>query len=204
MSESNPNSRLETFCDGVFAIALTLLIIDIKIPSDKEIHGTQDFWKVLYEMLPSVCAFLLSFFVILITWVNHHQTMLLVHKTSTSFIYANALLLLTVVFIPFPTALIGEYIFTNHPSPALILYNVTLALGAISWVLISVSALKNNLAKSEHAKKMLRQNKFFGFFACALYLVCAFISIWFPLTIAAVTVIIWLFWFVYGISLKHE
>ena len=67
MSEANPNSRLEAFCDGVFAIALTLLIIDIKIPSTKEINTTTEFWSVLKHIAPSVLAFLLSFIIILIT-----------------------------------------------------------------------------------------------------------------------------------------
>jgi len=54
MSEPNPNSRLEAFCDGVFAIALTLLIIDIKIPSTTEINNTADFWHALGHVAPSV------------------------------------------------------------------------------------------------------------------------------------------------------
>src|SRR6266496_6834899 len=52
MSESNPNSRLEAFCDGVFAIAMTLLIIDIKIPSTKEINNTAEFWRALKDPAP--------------------------------------------------------------------------------------------------------------------------------------------------------
>jgi uncharacterized membrane protein len=70
MTETSPNSRLEAFCDGVFAIALTLLIIDIKIPSTAVIHDTTDFWLALKHIAPSICAFLLSFTIILITWVN--------------------------------------------------------------------------------------------------------------------------------------
>jgi len=104
----NPNARLEAFCDGVFAIALTLLIIDIGIPATIEINNTAEFWTALKNILPSIFAFLLSFIVIFITWVNHHASLKLVARTSPSFIYANGLLLLTVVFIPFPTALLGE------------------------------------------------------------------------------------------------
>ena len=72
MSETNPNSRLEAFCDGVFAIALTLLIIDIKILPTIEINSNADFWLALKHIVPSVLAFVLSFTIILITWVNHH------------------------------------------------------------------------------------------------------------------------------------
>ena len=74
MAESNTNSRLEAFCDGVFAIALTLLIIDIKIPSRENIYTTNDLWLSLTHLLPSIFAFLLSFIIVFITWVNHHLT----------------------------------------------------------------------------------------------------------------------------------
>src|SRR5215831_707694 len=102
----NHNSRLEAFCDGVFAIALTLLIIEIKIPAPEHINTTGDLWLALKHLLPSVYAFVLSFCIILITWVNHHAALRLVNKSSYPFIYANGFLLLTVVFMPFPTALL--------------------------------------------------------------------------------------------------
>ena len=102
MNEPNPNLRLEAFCDGVFAIALTLLIIDIKIPPGLEITKTGEFWSALYQFLPSELAFILSFIIILITWVNHHATLKLVNRSSSAFTYSNGFLLLTVVFLPFP------------------------------------------------------------------------------------------------------
>src|SRR6187549_113039 len=114
MSEPNPNSRLEAFCDGVFAIALTLLIIDIRIPSATKINNTADFWQALEHAAPSIFAFVLSFTIIFITWVNHHNALKLGNKSSARFIYANGFLLLGVVFMPFPTSLLGEYILTDH------------------------------------------------------------------------------------------
>jgi len=70
MSETTPSSRLEAFCDGVFAIAITLLIIDIKIPSTEKIDSTAHFVQALKRVTPSIFAFVLSFIIILITWVN--------------------------------------------------------------------------------------------------------------------------------------
>ena len=67
MTTSNPNARLETFCDGVFAIALTLLIIEIKIPHAINIKSTEQLWHTLQHLLPSIFAFVLSFIIILIT-----------------------------------------------------------------------------------------------------------------------------------------
>jgi uncharacterized membrane protein len=204
MAESNPNSRLEAFCDGVFAIALTLLIIDIKIPSTEKINNTADFWLALKHIAPSMLAFVLSFTIILITWVNHHSALKLTNKSSASFIYANGFLLLTVVFIPFPTSLMGEYILTDHAAPAVILYNSTLALQAVGWILLTGSAFKDQLGKNEKSISAIRENGKFGYFAFALYSLCAIIAIWFPLAVAIITTITWIFWLIWGIRIKHE
>ena len=204
MSDTNPNSRLEAFCDGVFAIALTLLIIDIKIPATTEINSTVDFWIALQHIAPSVFAFVLSFFIILITWVNHHAGLKLVNKSSPSFIYANGFLLLTVVFLPFPTSLLGEYLLTDHAAPAVILYNSTLALQSIGWILLNRAALKDKLYKSEKAELAIRESRKYGYFALVLYSLFAIAAIWFPLTIAVITILTWVFWLVWGINLKHE
>jgi uncharacterized membrane protein len=80
------NARLETFCDGVFAIALTLLIIDVKLPATAQVETSADLWRALEHLLPTVFAFLLSFVIILITWVNHHGAFKLVYKSSPRFI----------------------------------------------------------------------------------------------------------------------
>jgi len=204
MAETNPNTRLEAFCDGVFAIAITLLIIDIKIPSTAEINSAADLWKALSHIAPSIFAFILSFTIILITWVNHHNALKLGNKSSNSFIYANGFLLFTVVFIPFPTSLVGEYILTDHAAPAVILYESTMALQAVGWILIVKAALKDHLGKSEKAILQIRRNGKFGYFAFILYTFCAVLAIWFPLAIAIITTITWIFWLINGINMKHE
>src|SRR5262245_19752501 len=145
MAEAQPNSRLETFCDGVFAIALTLLIIDIKIPAADAIGTTRELWLALRHLVPAILAFVLSFAIILITWVNHHAAFRLVNKSSAVFIYANGFLLLTVVLMPFPTALVGEYLLTDHVAPAVVIYNAVTAVQAVGWILVSGAALRDRL-----------------------------------------------------------
>src|SRR5262249_22437772 len=118
MPDTHPNTRLEAFCDAVFAIALTLLIIDIKVPGSEGIGTTRELWLALTHLAPSIFAFVLSFVIILIAWVNHHSLFRLLNKSSGPFVYANGFLLLTVVFMPFPTGLISEYLLTDHVAPA--------------------------------------------------------------------------------------
>lgn len=204
MADENKNSRLETFCDGVFAIALTLLVIDIKIPSSVTINNTSELWLAIQHTVPSISAFLLSFIIIFITWVNHHAALKLVDKSSASFNYANGFLMLTVVFMPFPTSLLGEYILTDHAAPAVVLYNSVLVLQSVGWIFLAHSSLKNKLGKNEKSNEMTRQNKKYGYFAFFLYTLCAILAFWFPLAIAIITTLTWLFWLVWGIKLKHE
>ncbi len=202
MTETNPNSRLEAFCDGVFAIAITLLIIEVKLPSTAIISNTADFWLALLHMGPSIFAFVLSFGIILITWVNHHNSLKLVNKSSASFIYANGFLLLAVVFIPFPTALLGEYLLTDHSAPAVVLYVSTMSLQALGWILLMSAALKNRLCRDEQSIMRIRDSNRYGYFAFIIYSLCAVIAFWFPLTIAIVTTLIWVFWLIWGIMVK--
>ena len=204
MTEANPNARLETFCDGVFAIALTLLIIDIKIPAAAEITSTRALWTALQHTLPSILAFVLSFAIILITWVNHHNAMKLAGKSSPAFIYANGLLLLSVVLIPFPTALIGDYILTAHAAPAVIIYNVVLILQALSWALICTTGLNGNLAKSDEAVRQIRKNRTYAYYSILGYSVFSLLAVWFPVPVVTITLLLWIFWLVNGLNIKHH
>lgn len=203
MAEANANSRLEAFSDGVFAIALTLLIIDVKLPATESTGSTAELWRALQHLAPSVFAFVLSFSIILITWVNHHAALKLVTKSSASFIYANGFLLLTVVFIPFPTSLLGEFLLTDHAAPAVVLYDAVLAAQAIGWILLSRTALKNQLTKDDTSTSTMSGNNRNAYFAFAFYSLLSIVALWFPLAIAIVTTMSWIFWLMLGVRMKH-
>jgi uncharacterized membrane protein len=199
MSEKIPNARLEVFCDGVFAIALTLLIIDLKAPSSSAITSTPALWHALQGVLPSIFAFLLSFAIIFITWMNHHSIFHSINKSSGAFIYSNAFLLLTVVFIPFPTALLGAYLLTDHAGPAVVVYNAVIALQAIGWVLFCGAALRDRLTRDEAATATLRKGYRNAWLSVFLYSTLAAVAVWFPQPVAAVTTLTWIFWLVFGL-----
>ena len=203
MAEAHANARLEAFCDGVFAIALTLLIIDIKIPSTDRIGSTPELWRALQHLAPSVFAFLLSFGIILICWVNHHGALKMVTRSTGSFIFANGFLLLTVVFIPFPTSLLGDFLWTDHAAPAVVLYDAVLAAQGIGWILVSGSALKNDLTRDESGTLTIRENNRNAYGALVLYSLLAIAAFWFPIASAIVTTATMIFWLILGIRLKH-
>ena len=202
MADTNPNARFETFCDGVFAIALTLLVIEIKVPNPETIGSTRDLWLALEHLGPLFFAFLLSFAIILITWVNHHRFFKLVGRSSSAFLYANGFLLLTVVFMPFPTALAGEYLMTDHAAPAVVIYNSVTAVQAIGWILVSGAVLRQRLAKDEKSFGLVRDAHRNGYVAFGVYALLALLALWFPLTIAVLTTVLWTYWLAF--SLRAE
>ena len=97
-------SRLEAFSDGVFAVAITLLVIEIAVPTG------EDLWHQLKDEWPSFASFFVSFWVIGIIWVNHHGVLDHLKRADRGVLYLNLLLLMTVVFIPFSTALLAEHL----------------------------------------------------------------------------------------------
>jgi uncharacterized membrane protein len=97
-------NRLEAFSDGVFAIAITLLVLELNVPTGDHL------WHDLKGEWPSFAAFFVSFWVIGIIWVNHHGVMDHLARADRGVLYLNLLLLFTVVFIPFPTALLAEHL----------------------------------------------------------------------------------------------
>ena len=204
MTETSPDARLEAFSDGVFSVALTLLITGIAIPATAEINNNADFWRALEQILPSFFAFLLSFGIVLITWVNHHSALKLIYRTSLPFAYANGLLLLGVVFIPFPTSLLGEHLFTDHSSPAVVLYSGVCSLQGIGWFFLTRTALNPSdlLTRDEQSTLAMRNNHRYSYFAIALYTACGIAALWLPQAIAIVITLIWLFWLLWPVAWK--
>ena len=121
-------NRVEAFSDGVFAIALTLLILEIHLPHS--LANNHDLYRALLNLWPSFVAFLFSFFVVLVMWYTHHDLLRLVRGVDKNFIFANGLLLLAVTFVPFPTAVLAEYL----PTPAC---NAATAFYCGSYILVS-------------------------------------------------------------------
>lgn len=122
-------SRLEAFSDGVFAIAGTLLVLELRVPED-----TTDLVGALLRLWPAYAAYLVSFLTIGILWVNHHTLLEHCTRVDRRFLYLNLLLLITVGIVPFPTALVGQYILSEHgATAALVVYGLGAVLIAVAF-----------------------------------------------------------------------
>jgi uncharacterized membrane protein len=122
-------SRVEAFSDGVFAIAITLLVLTIARPTDYRNLGHD-----LAHRWPSLAAFIVSFAVIGIMWLNHHSLFVNFHRIDRPLVYLNMLLLMTITFLPYPTGVLGEALARGDGTrTAAIVYAVTMAVNAYVW-----------------------------------------------------------------------
>ena len=127
--------RIETFSDGVFAIAITLLIIEIHPP---HAEGGAGLLGPLLELWPSYLGYAISFLVIGIVWANHHNRFRLIARSDHVFLFLNVLFLMCVAFIPFPTALLAEYLQGSEAqrTAAVAVYAGTLTVTAVFFTLL--------------------------------------------------------------------
>ena len=106
--------RLEAFSDGVFAIAITLLVLEIRLPPSDQLSDPTRLVAALGDLWPSYLGYALSFVTVGIMWANHHNLFRYVATVDHGLLLANLLLLLGVGFVPFPTALLAATL--GHPS----------------------------------------------------------------------------------------
>jgi uncharacterized membrane protein len=139
--ELTPSGRLEAFSDGVFAIAITLLVLDLAVPARDQLRRG-GLGAALAHQWPSYFAYLVSFLVIGIIWVNHHTMFSKVKLIDRPVLFANLALLLVVSVIPFPTRLLAEYLTagSNAHTAAAVYSCAMLAMGqAYSMLWIAVT-----------------------------------------------------------------
>lgn len=135
-------SRLEAFSDGVFAIVVTLLVLEIKVPQLPHAHTSAELWSAVLALGPKIGTWALSFAFATIYWVNHHQFLAVVAKVDRTILFLNAFFLLTLSFLPFPTALLGEY---PREVPAVVVFGVSMAVIAAAFLLLRGTAARRGL-----------------------------------------------------------
>jgi len=125
---SDPLGRIANLSDGIFAVALTLLVLDLRTPVLT--HPTdRDLFAALVDASPAVATFVLSFVVVGAYWLSHHRLFNLIKRYDRGLVYVNFALLLTICFIPYPTSVIGQY---GQLSSAAIFYAASLAMSSLA------------------------------------------------------------------------
>lgn len=130
-------NRLEAFSDGVFAIAITLLVLEIKVPSTEEALAVGGVYHALATRWPSYVGYVISFGTLGIMWANHHSIFRYIRRTDRTFLLINVFFLMCIAFLPFPTALLAEYLpHAEGRTEATVFYGGMLTLIAAAYNLV--------------------------------------------------------------------
>jgi uncharacterized membrane protein len=185
-------SRIESFSDGVFAIAITLLILDIHVP---EVKANESLLKSLAHEWASFLALLIGFFTLLICWINHQYMFQMIHRSNSMLLLLNGFKLLVVTLTPFATALLSKHIQTDWKETAVNIYCFNFALMGIAMTAIWTYAYKKGFARSSSPKVLEATTRlyiFAGIFSTTIWIV-SFFSIMACLFLSAIMFIIFLF-----------
>lgn len=187
--------RLEAFSDGVFAIAITLLVLELKVP-DVAVAGISPavLAKALLKQWPSYVGLVTSFFTILIMWVHHHAILRVVRRTDAWLHFANGCLLLGITFVPYPTSILASYLETPAAKMAAAFYAGTFVFIAICFYLFIRAAFRKPLLSPTASVEFVNKTCHSYMYGPPLYLLAtlaAIVDVRFSL---AITTALWIFW----------
>ena len=175
--------RLEAFSDGVFAIVITLLFINLKPPSITISDDWAELLEELYALAPKFLSIVISFTFVAIFWVAHHQFFHTLRETTRGLLWLNLVFLFLVCFVPFPAAIMAE--FPNNKT-SVVFFGATVLLTSLLLVALRYYAwLKHReiseVADDDDVKKVLRR----GYLMVLFYAVALVVSFFHPLTAIA-------------------
>jgi len=186
--------RIETFSDGVFCIAVTLLSIEIGV----ELHGdvtNKELTYALFAKWPIYLAYVISFVNVLLAWIGHHSLFKMLHKSDNSIMIANGLLLMLVALVPFPTKTLGVFLLTGALKTAVVFYTAYFVLISLAFRLLWHAATNNRdlltHGITESQIKQTTKNENIGLVCNTIIMSIAFINPWIAL---ALSFAMWIYW----------
>ena len=194
-------NRVEAFSDGVFAVALTLLVVSLAVPEigAGRAASAPALLRALAGQWPQFLAFAASFFSVLLLWVSHHQTFALIRRASRHLMLANGLLLFLVTLIPFPTAALARYIQTPGGSVVAALYAGVFLLITAAFVLLwhvvlsEPRMLRDSLTDAQ--KRALQRRNMLGLVP---YVVAVAVAFWQPYLTVLICISLSVYWVATG------
>ena len=176
--------RLAAFSDGVIAIIITIMVLELKVP-----HGAS--WRDLAGILPVFLSYVLSFVYVAIYWNNHHHLLYAASKVDGLILWANTHLLFWLSLVPFATAWMGENNFASLPTAV---YGVSLLMPAIAYYLLQKAILHKEGPNSTLSRALGKDVK--GKLSPLLYLAAILLSFINPMISGAIYVFIALMWLI--------
>ncbi|MGY3802635.1 TMEM175 family protein [Pigmentibacter ruber] len=192
-------ARLEAFSDGVIAVIITVLVLEIHLPNNHV--NPNDLTPVLLSLIPKGISYLISFITITVWWVSHHQLLHIIEKTDRGLLWLNSLFLLFLSFIPFPTSLIGEY---PQEFSSILIYAATGVFTSISFTIMKWYCLfKSKLVYQTIPEEILLKSFKKGFISPLLYFSSIIIGYFYPIISFIIFAFIPCYYFIPGLLEKH-
>jgi uncharacterized membrane protein len=193
--EEKETGRLEAFSDGVFAIAITLLVLELKVPEVKDAGSSAAaLAKALLQQWPSYIGLITSFFTVLIMWVHHHAILRNVCRTDAWLHFANGCLLLGVTFVPYPTAILASFLRTPAAQMAAVFYSGTFVFMALCYYLFIRAAFRKPLLSQHASQEFIAKTCHNYMFGPPAYLVATLAALFDVRLSLAVCTALWVFW----------
>jgi len=187
--------RIEAFSDGVFAIAVTLLVLELHVPELKDGDTPVHLLEELKVQWPGYIAFIISFFSIFIIWVNHHKVFKQIYRRNTGLMFANGLVLFLVSLVSYPSALLARFFLSDSKQLSVTIYTGLFVLINLAFNLLWQQATSDKKLLrpgiSDAAIRQLRNNYLYGF---PTYLAAFVVSFFYPDLALSICVLLWIFW----------
>jgi len=167
--QSPSTNRIEAFSDGVFAIVITLLILELRVPQINNPQDPYELFNALLGVAPKFLSFVMSFFFVAVFWVSHHQFFHTLNFSRRGLLWLNNLFLFFITFIPFPTTVLGGY---SDNKTAVIFFGAAFFAASLSFaVLRRYGWVKGELTSDEFSEGSVRKAMRRSFLLPALYLI---------------------------------
>lgn len=187
--------RIEAFSDGVFAIAITLLVLDLRVPPLEERLSSGALLAALGREWPSYVAFLISFATVLIMWMNHHNLFKLVRRADAQLMATNGFLLLLVTAVPFPTSLVSDYLATPAAKAACMIYGGTFVLIGLAFSLLWRTVSRDRpLVTGVMDDRLVRRIDRTYRLGVPIYLAATLLALWNAYFTIAICAGLWVVW----------
>jgi uncharacterized membrane protein len=187
--------RMEGFSDAIFAIAVTLLVLDLHVPDKDSLTGSAAIIGFLISQWPAYAAFCISFFSIFIMWVNHHKLFKQIYSRNTAITFANGLILFFASIVSYPTALLARFFNTSSATIVVAIYTGMFILINLSYILLwNVASKDKTLLRPDITPAAIKKIKLNYLYGLPVYMVAFALSFYTPAAALVLCMALWVYW----------
>jgi len=186
---------MEGFSDAIFAIAITLLVLDLHVPDKETLSSSAAIIGYLTSQWPAYVAFCISFFSIFIMWVNHHKLFKQIYSRNTAITFANGLILFFASIVSYPTALLSRFFNTPSANVVVAIYTGMFILINLSYILLwDIASKDKSLLRPDITDRAIKKIKLNYLYGLPVYMVAFGLSFYSPSAALVLCTMLWIYW----------